>query len=238
MSDCTVFNGKAILLNSSEIETPVLFKPKSIPKHFPISAFIQLNYYNFINKISIKLENEISKALEILKKDGTILYPTDTIWGIGCDATSNNAVLKVYKMKKRDLQKPLICLASSYEMINDYLEFMPDFDYYELSKEGPTTFIFDSPKGISNYITKYSKSIGFRVPNDDFCKTLITEFGKPIVSTSANHSGKEFPKKFDKINREIINEVDYVVKKLNNETENIESKIIKLTSDGKKNVLR
>ena len=133
------------------------------------------------------MENEISKALEILKKDGTILYPTDTIWGIGCDATSNNAVLKVYKMKKRDFQKPLICLASSYEMINDYLEFMPDFDYYELSREGPTTFIFDSPKGISNYITKYSKSIGFRVPNDDFCKTLITEFGKPIVSTSANH---------------------------------------------------
>ena len=184
------------------------------------------------------MENEISKASETLRKDGTILYPTDTIWGIGCDATSNNAVLKVYKIKKRDFKKPLICLASDYAMISDYLEFMPDFDYYELSKERPTTFIFDSPKGISSYITKYSKSVGFRVPNNDFCKKLITEFGKPIVSTSANYSDEEFPKKFDMINKEIISNVDYVVKTPNDSKEIFESRIIKMTSDGNKIIIR
>mgnify|MGYP003318940763 CR=1 FL=1 len=86
------------------------------------------------------------------------------------------------KIKKRDLNKPLICLASSYEMISEYVDFMPNFDFTGLSKERPTTFIFDSPKGISNHITKYSKSVGFRVPNNDFCKKLINEFGKPIVN--------------------------------------------------------
>jgi len=184
------------------------------------------------------LENEISKASEALRKDGTILYPTDTIWGIGCDATSNSAVLKVYKMKKRDFKKPLICLASSYEMISDYLEFMPDFDYHKFYKERATTFIFDSPKGISNYITKYSKSIGFRVPNNDFCKKLITELGKPIVSTSANYSGEEFPKNFDMINKKIINDVDYVVKRISSNKKTFESRIIKVKSDGNKIVIR
>jgi len=184
------------------------------------------------------LENEISKASETLRKDGIILYPTDTIWGIGCDATSNNAVLKVYEIKKRDLKKPLICLASSYEMISDYLNFMPDFDYNELSKKTPTTFIFDSPKGISNYITKYSKSIGFRVPNNDFCKKLITELGKPIVSTSANYSGEEFPKNFDMISKKIINDVDYVVNGISSNEKTFESRIIKVKSDGNKIVIR
>tara|TARA_B100002052_G_C15812693_1_gene566646 strand:- start:218 stop:880 length:663 start_codon:yes stop_codon:yes gene_type:complete len=214
------------------MDIPVLFNPKSIPKHLPICAFIQLNYYNFIDKITIKLDNEISKASEILSKDGTILYATDTIWGIGCDATSDNAVLKVYKMKKRDLKKPLICLASSYEMISNYLEFMPNFDYHKLYKERPTTFIFDSPKGISSYITKYSKSIGFRVPNNDFCKKLISEFGKPIVSTSANLSEDKVPLKFKEINLAIKESVDYIVEHEEEKSYSLPSRVIKLGNDG------
>jgi len=107
-----------------------------------------------------------------------------------------------------------------------------------LSKKIPTTFIFDSPKGISNYITKYSKSIGFRVPNNDFCKKLITELGKPIVSTSANYSGEEFPKNFDMINKKIINDVDYVVNSISSNKKTFESRIIKVTSDGNKIVIR
>ena len=178
------------------------------------------------------MDNEISKASEILRSDGTILYPTDTIWGIGCDATSDNAVLKVYKIKKRDLQKPLICLASSYEMIRDYLEFMPDFDYHELYKESPTTFIFDSPKGISNHITKHSKSVGFRVPNNDFCKKLIAEFGKPIVSTSANLSEDKVPSNFEEINIEIKEGVDYIVDYMKNKNYSLPSRVIKFSNDG------
>ena len=178
------------------------------------------------------MENEISKACEALRKDGTILYPTDTIWGLGCDATSNNAVLKVYKMKKRDLKKPLICLASSYEMISDYLEFMPHFDYHKFYRERPTTFIFDSPKEISDYITKYSKSIGFRVPNNDFCKKLIAEFGKPIVSTSANLSEDKVPSNFEEINIAIKEGVDYIVNYEKDKNYSLPSRIIKLGSNG------
>ncbi len=178
------------------------------------------------------MENEISKATETLRKGGTILYPTDTIWGIGCDATSNNAVIEVYRMKKRDFKKPLICLASSYEMISGYLESMPDFDYYELSKNRPTTFIFDFPKGISDYITKYSKSIGFRVPNNDFCKKLISEFGKPIVSTSANLSEDNVPSNFKEINIAIKESVDYIVKYEKGKSYSLPSRVIKLRNDG------
>ncbi len=178
------------------------------------------------------MENEISKTCEILSKDGTILYPTDTIWGIGCDATSNNAVLKVYKMKKRDLKKPLICLASSYEMISEYLESMPEFNYNKLYEERPTTFIFDSPKGISDYITKHSKSIGFRVPNNDFCKKLITKFGKPIVSTSANLSQDKVPSDFKEINMAIKESVDYIVKYEKEEGYSLPSRVIKFGNDG------
>ena len=178
------------------------------------------------------MENEISKACEALRKDGTILYPTDTVWGLGCDATSNNAVLKVYKMKKRDLKKPLICLASSYEMISNYLEFMPHFDYHKFYKERPTTFIFDSPKEISDYITKYSKSIGFRVPNNDFCKKLIAEFGKPIVSTSANLSEDKVPSNFEEINIAIKEGVDYIVNYEKDKNYSSPSRIIKLGSNG------
>ena len=178
------------------------------------------------------MDNEISKASEILSKDGTILYATDTIWGIGCDATSDNAVLKVYEIKKRDLKKPLICLASSYEMISDYLEFMPEFNYNKLYEERPTTFIFDSPKGISGYITKYSKSVGFRVPNNHFCKKLINEFGKPIVSTSANLSQDKVPSNFNEINIAIKEGVDYIVKYEKEKSFSLPSRVIKLGNDG------
>ena len=184
------------------------------------------------------MENEISKASETLRKDGTILYPTDTIWGIGCDATSNNAVLKIYKIKKRDLNKPLICLASSYEMISEYVDFMPNFNFTGLSKGRPTTFIFDSPKGISNYITKYSKSIGFRVPNNDFCKKLISEFGKPIVSTSANLSEDKAPSIFEEINVAIKESVDYIVDYQKDKNDSLPSRLIKLDNDGSFEIIR
>ena len=184
------------------------------------------------------MDNEISKASEILRSDGTILYPTDTIWGIGCDATSDNAVLKVYKIKKRDQQKPLICLASSYEMIRDYLEFMPDFDYHELYKESPTTFIFDSPKGISNHITKYSKSVGFRVPDNDFCKKLIAEFGKPIVSTSANIHNTRHPNSYKEIDDCILKGVDYIVNLPNESFGKLPSSIVNINDKGEINKIR
>ena len=117
-------------------------------------------------------------------------------------------------------------------MIRDYLEFMPDFNYHELYKESPTTFIFDSPKGISNHITKYSKSVGFRVPNNDFCKKLIAEFGKPIVSTSANLSEDKVPSNFEEINVEIKEGVDYIVDYMKNKNYSLPSRVIKFSNDG------
>ena len=158
------------------------------------------------------MDKEIKNAVIALESDETILYPTDTVWGIGCNALSDNATKKIFKLKKRDYSNGLICLASNFEMISKYADISEIEKLIQISDDSPTTFIFDNPKDISNFVLGNNSSIAFRVPKNNFCLRLIETFGKPIVSTSANLSGFKVPLNFNDIKPEIKENVGYVVK--------------------------
>ena len=178
------------------------------------------------------MNNEIINALNVLKFGGTVLYPTDTIWGIGCDALSDIAVERIFKIKNRDYSKSLICLASSFKMIEEYVSIKDIEKLEKISNEAPTTFIFDNPKIISNFVTADSNSVAFRVPDNDFCLDLIKSLGRPIVSSSANLSGEKIPLNFSEISSRIKNNVDYIVKQDKNKNSHSSSRILKLQDDG------
>ena len=178
------------------------------------------------------MSNEITNAVDVLKSGRIILYPTDTIWGIGCDACCDTAVKKVFEIKRRDHSKPLICLASSFEMVGEYVEISNLKKLKSISEKSPTTFIFKNPIKISKYVTSNRCSIGFRVPNDNFCLELLNKFGRPIVSTSANISGFDIPLKFNLISSEIKSKVDYVVNYGKNKRSYSASTILKIDEKG------
>ena len=152
------------------------------------------------------------KAFEILRKGGIILYPTDTIWGIGCDATNAEAVNKIYQIKQREDSKSMLVLIDKVGRIPSYITEMPDlaWDLVELS-EKPLTIIYPNAKNLAKNLIAPDGSIGIRVANHEFCSKLIGRFGKPIVSTSANISGKPSPKSFYDIDEKIKENVDYIV---------------------------
>ena len=158
------------------------------------------------------MDKEIKNAVNALESGETILYPTDTVWGIGCNALSDNATKKIFKLKKRDYSNGLICLASNFEMISKYADISEIEKLIQISDDSPTTFIFNNPKDISNFVLGNNSSIAFRVPKNNFCIRLIETFGKPIVSTSANLSGFKVPLNFNDIKPEIKENVGYVVK--------------------------
>ncbi len=175
---------------------------------------------------------DFKEIINILNDDKLIVYPTDTIWGIGCDATSNKAVEKIYKLKKREENKSLIILVSSINMLKKYV-FVSQKAIEIIEKlTKPTTVIYNNPKGISEkIINKSDNSIAIRIVKDNFCKKLIEEFGKPIVSTSANISGKYAPKCFSEIETEILKGVDYVVNSQTDEIRTKSSTILKIEND-------
>ncbi|TKB98816.1 L-threonylcarbamoyladenylate synthase [Pedobacter cryophilus] len=181
------------------------------------------------------LKEEINKALEVLKTGGIILYPTDTVWGLGCDATNVEAVAKVYALKNRADSKSLIILLDTDNKLQSYISEVPDiaYDLIEYS-ENPLTIIYSGAKNLASNLINEDGSIGIRIPKHDFCQQLIQRFRKPIVSTSANISGENTPANFSEINQKIIDGVDYVV---DLEQESIEKKqpstIMKLEPDGK-----
>ncbi len=188
----------------------------------------------------MNFNEDIKKCLDILHLGGTILYPTDTIWGIGCDATNEKAVEKVFKIKSRDESKPLILLVSDEEMLSQFVINIPSVarDLIKKSKN-PLTIIYDEPQGIVEKIMAGDKSVGVRIVQDDFCKSLIRKFGKPIVSTSANKSGEPAPQNFSEIKEEIKQAVDYIVKWRQNETVKAKaSSVIKLKSNGEVEIIR
>ena len=158
------------------------------------------------------LKEEINKALEVLKSGGVILYPTDTIWGLGCDATNPEAVEKVLKIKSRPAEKSLIVLLDTDNKLQSYVAEIPDvaYDLIEYA-ENPLTVIFSGAKNLAANVINADGSVGIRIAKHDFCTPLIQRFRKPIVSTSANISGAPSPKNFDDIAYEIIDQVDYVV---------------------------
>tara|TARA_B100000614_G_scaffold260067_1_gene286067 strand:+ start:925 stop:1491 length:567 start_codon:yes stop_codon:yes gene_type:complete len=181
---------------------------------------------------------EIDKSVNFLKNGKLILYPTDTVWGIGCDATSSIAIENLYRLKKRDENKALICLVNSYKMIKSYIPKISTDQLSYLQSKYPTTVIFENSVGISKKALGEKKSIAMRIPKHDFCHQLITKFGKPIISTSANISDKSSPSSFCQIENEILDGVDYVVNLEREKLSKATSKIIKIDSSGKVIVIR
>lgn len=185
------------------------------------------------------LSTELSNCIEVLKKGGLILYPTDTVWGIGCDATNETAVRKVYSLKKRPSTKAMICLVADDQMLEKHVEQVPDlaYDIMDMSNK-PTTIIYDAPKGISASLIADDNSLAIRVASDKFCKYLIKTFKKPLVSTSANIAGEPTPKSFTEIADYILKGVDYVVNLDRDKEMQTSSTIIKLGNDGVVKVIR
>ena len=184
------------------------------------------------------MEKEIKNALNVLNDGGIILYHTDTIWGIGCDATNDKAVKRIYELKKRAKSKALIILIAEYAHMYKLLDKVSPNAYKYMHESKPTTVIFDNIKNISRNVLASDGSAAVRLVKDKFCENLILELGQPIVSTSANISGGENPKKFSDINMELINNVDYIVNLRHEEIMDTPSSIIKLYSNGKINKIR
>lgn len=181
----------------------------------------------------------MEKALEILKSGGTILYPTDTIWGIGCDATNIDAINKIFEIKQREKTKSMIILVESEKRLQDLVD-VPEmaWEIIDLS-EKPVTIVYDNPRGLPKEILAGDGSIGIRLVKDDFCKKLISKLNKPLVSTSANFSGDKSPMKFSDIHPEIISLVDYAVEQNREKiSEYSGSSVIRVWNDGRVKVLR
>lgn len=182
---------------------------------------------------------QINNSIGILQKGGTILYPTDTLWGIGCDATDPEAVKRVYALKEREDSKAMICLVANQAMLERYVREVPllAYDIMDLATK-PTTIIYDQPMGVAPNLVAADQTLAIRVASDKFCQYLINRFGKPIVSTSANISGMPSPKRFKDIAPEILKGVDYVVNLPDQTKDPAPSSIIKLGNDGQVKVIR
>ncbi|RYU90231.1 threonylcarbamoyl-AMP synthase [Mucilaginibacter terrigena] len=158
------------------------------------------------------LKDEINKALKVIQDGGIILYPTDTIWGIGCDATNTDAIKKIYQLKQRSESKSMIILVDIDNKLPSYISEVPDIAYDLIEyAENPLTLIMPGAKNISPALIAEDGSVGIRVTSHPFCQQLIQRLRKPLVSTSANISGQPSPEYFGKIDQEIIDGVDYVV---------------------------
>ena len=185
-------------------------------------------------------KEDIRAAVEVMNRGGVILYPTDTIWGIGCDATNAEAVKRVYEIKKRDDSKALITLVDSEAKIEFYVREVPDvaWDMIEIADK-PLTLIYDGARNLAPNLLAEDGSVGIRVTNEAFSKELCFRFRKAIVSTSANISGEPSPAVFSEISEEIKSAVDYIVDFRREETGHPKpSSIIKLGKGGEVKIIR
>lgn len=185
-------------------------------------------------------KEDLNKALETLKSGGLILYPTDTIWGIGCDATNPDAVEKIFALKGRDKGKSMIILLGNDYQLEGYVKDVPDVAYELIeATDKPLTIIYSNAKNLAKNVVAQDGSIGIRIVQHPFCEQLLQRFRKPIVSTSANISGEISARNFSEISEEIINGVDYVVKFGQQEQANgTASTIMKLDPSGKFEFIR
>ena len=180
------------------------------------------------------IAEDIRQAVQVLRQGGLILYPTDTIWGIGCDATNEDAVRRVFRLKNRDDSKALICLVDSANRMQMYSRGIPDvaWDLVEYS-EKPLTLILDGAVNLAPSLVAADGSVGIRVTSENISKELCFRFQKAIVSTSANISGRPSPARFMDIEPEVINGVDYVMRSRQNDTKpSSPSRIVRLRADG------
>ena len=182
---------------------------------------------------------EVHKAFEVIQNGGIILYPTDTVWGIGCDATNPEAIKKIYALKQREETKSMIALLNGDRMLYNIFREIPETAYQimELS-EKPTTLILDKPRNVAPNLIGQDDTLGVRIVKEPFCFKLMERMKKPLVSTSANISGQPTPKTFKEISPEILQGVDYVVNLQRDKVCKNPSTIIKLTLDSKVTIIR
>jgi L-threonylcarbamoyladenylate synthase len=181
----------------------------------------------------------VQEAVSQLKKGNTILYPTDTIYGIGCDATNYEAVEKIYAIKERDPSQSLLILVDSFPMLDQYIEEVPEMAWEVLKvNKDPLTIVFDRPKGVAENLIAGDNTLAVRVTNDPLCREIIRALRRPIVSTSANISGQPSPVHFEDISKELIDKIDHVVD-LPLPAKNVKpSAIMKISNDGLIKIIR
>ncbi len=185
-------------------------------------------------------KEDIKNAIDVMRKGGIILYPTDTVWGIGCDATNAEAVAKVYKIKQRDDSKALICLADSVDRVQRYVRDVPSvaWDLMEIADK-PTTVILNGAVNLAPNLIAEDGSIGLRITNEEFSKELCYRFQKPIVSTSVNISGEPAAQNYCDIVPEILEAADYVCWTRRQEHKpHKPSSIVKISRDGQVTIIR
>ncbi|BFL31827.1 MULTISPECIES: L-threonylcarbamoyladenylate synthase [Bacteroides] len=183
---------------------------------------------------------DIKKACQVMREGGVILYPTDTIWGIGCDATNEDAVRRVYEIKQRQDSKAMLVLVDSSVKVDFYVRDVPEvaWDLIDLADK-PLTIIYSGARNLAANLLAEDGSVGIRVTNEDFSKRLCQQFRKAIVSTSANISGQPSPKNFSEISEEVKSAVDYIVGYRQEEISNPKpSSIIKLDKGGVIKIIR
>jgi L-threonylcarbamoyladenylate synthase len=188
----------------------------------------------------VNLEEDIKNSLNVLKSGGIILYPTDTIWGLGCDATNSSAIHRIFKIKSRDEARSLIILVNSESMVERYVKEVPEsaFQITEVSDK-PVTIIYPEGKNLAPGVCAEDGSVAIRICNEPFCNELILRFRKPIVSTSANQSGEPYPLWFGEIDQKILSLADYIVKyRQEDKEEQSASPVIKIDRNGVFTILR
>lgn len=203
------------------------------------NQFIIINFAKYIKTTMNDINQEVYRAFEVIKKGGIILYPTDTVWGIGCDANNEKAVQKVYELKQRAETKSMIVLVNGDRLLHQIFHNIPPvaFDLLEFSDK-PTTLVLDHPKNVASNIIASDDSLGVRIVTAPFAFKLIERMKSALVSTSANISGHPTPTRFSEIDPKIIDGVDYVVN-LDREKVNLKSStVIKLTQDAQVKILR
>lgn len=184
-------------------------------------------------------EMDLTRAIEILQSAGTILYPTDTIWGIGCDATNPEAIRKIFDIKKREPNKSLIILVESEKRLQDLVD-VPEIAWQIIDlSEKPVTIVYENPKNLPKELVAEDGSVGIRIVKNDYCKKLISKLNRPLVSTSANLSGQKSPMKFSDISDEIKNAVDYIVEDNQDKVSEFSgSSVIKVWNNNQIKILR
>ncbi len=185
------------------------------------------------------MTEEINKCLEVLKKGQLILYPTETMWAVGCDATNEEAVKKIYDLKEQEPGNGLICLVANDAMLERHIPEVPElaYDLMDVS-ESPITLVYDNPKGIASNALAKDGSLAVRVVSDKFCRYLINAYRKPIIATSARTSQNPIPKTTEDIERSILKEVDYVVPLPSKISNGSRSSIIKIGNDSSVKIIR
>ena len=193
-----------------------------------------------IEKVKAQMDADIVQCLKVLSNGGLILYPTDTVWGIGCDATNADAVKRVYQLKQRDDSKALIVLIDSAEHLDHYVVDVPMIarELIDVAVK-PLTIIYEGAYNLAGNLLGEEDSVGIRIPNDEFCHRLCERYGKPIVSTSANVSGQPTAGTFAEINPAIVQGVDYAVQyRRDDKKPHQPSNIILLSRDGTFKIIR